>query len=177
MSTLLARVRRAAIAVLASTLVLALTVSCARSAWEMPDGVVTSPADRGKFIVGGIYPSTLPNDTSCCWVQRKSHFLVEKYEPATDLAIELFLPDIAFVRQHPQRMDVTLDGAYRFHKCCIGPGDHTVLITLPRRLQDSVQPIDVAMSLSESFVPAKLHSSSDERSLAAILLGATLRQY
>lgn len=143
----------------------------------MPDGVVANPADRGKTLVGGIYPSTTPNDVSCCWVRRQSRFLVEKSEPATDLAIEIYLPDIAFFGEHPQSMDVTLDGTDRFHKCCIRSGDHTVLVRLPRRLQDSVQPIDVAMSLSESFVPAKvMNGSSDERALAAVLVGATLRQ-
>jgi len=171
------RVWKDTIAVLCSALLFAVASGCARSSvWEMPDGVLTTPADRGKLVVGGIYPSTTPNDTSCCWVQRRSRFLVEKSEPATDLAIEIFLPDIVFFREHPQGMDVTLDGAYRFHKCCFGPGDHTVLLTLPHRLQDSVQPIDVAMSLSESFVPAKLHWRSDKRPLAAILLGVTLDQ-
>jgi hypothetical protein len=176
MRTIGSGLRHRVIAVLASALVLALTVSCARSAWQMPDGIVTSPADRGKLVVGGIYPSTVPNDASCCWVQRNSRFRVEKSEPATDLAIEIFLPDIVFLRKHPQGIDVTLDGAYRFHKCCFGPGDHTVFFTLPHRLQDSVQSIDVALSFTESFVPAKLHWRSDERSLAAILLGATPRQ-
>lgn len=175
-STSGARRRKGAIAVLTLALLLALTPSCARSVWDLPDGVVASPADRGKYLVGGIYPSTTPNDLSCCWVQRESRFRVKKSEPATDLGIEIFLPDVAFFREHHQGMDVTLNGTYRYHKCCFAPGDHTALFPLPRELRDSVQPIDVAMSFRESFVPAKLHWGSDNRRLAAVLVAATLRQ-
>jgi hypothetical protein len=171
-----ASLRRGAIATLRFTLLLALTSSCAPSVWELPEGVVVNPADRGKTLVGGIYPNTTPNSTSCCWIQPRARFLVPKTEPATDLGIEIFLPDIAFFRKHPQGMDVTLAGTYRFHKCCFGPGDHTALFTLPRALQASAQPIDVALSLRESFVPAQLHWNSDTRRLAAILVAVTLRQ-
>ncbi len=176
MSALVAQLGKGALAVLGFTLLLALTPSCARSVWELPDGVVARPADRGKLLVGGIYASTTPNDTSCCWVQRESRFRVEKSEPATDLAIEIFLPDYPFFREHRQAMDVTLNGTFRFHKCCFGPGSHTALFSLPRAVADSTQPIDVAMMLSESFVPAKVGRSSDDRHLAAVLVSVGLRQ-
>ena len=156
---------------------LAVMSGCAPSVWEMPDGVVTRPADRGKVLVGGIYPNMVQDGGSCCWVRRRSRFLVEKPEAATDLAIEIYLPDNAVFRAHRQGMDVTLDGTYRFRKCCFGPGDHTALLTLPREIQASTQPIDVAMTFRESFVPAQLTRSADVRPLAAVLVGATLRRF
>ena len=176
MSTIAARFGKRAIAVLSLTLLLAVTPSCARSVWELPEGVVARPADRGKLIVGGIYPSTTPNDSSCCWVQRESRFLVGRSAPGTDLAIEIFLPDYTFFREHLQAMDVTLNGTHRFHKCCFSPGTHTALVPLPRKLQESTQPIEVAMTFSESFVPAKLNVSPDKRPLAAVLIAVEVRE-
>ncbi|HEV2740928.1 MAG TPA: hypothetical protein VGU66_20390 [Candidatus Elarobacter sp.] len=167
---------RTALVAAALLLLPAVTSGCSSSVWIVPDGVMTTPADRGKVVLDGIYPNTTADDGSCCWVQRRSRFLVKKAEAATDLAIEIYLPDFAVFRAHRQAMDVTLDGTYRFHKCCYSPGTHTALFPLPRKLQESTQPIEVAMTFSESFVPAKLKVSPDQRPLAAVLVAVELRE-
>ena len=151
---------------------------CAQSSWSLPDGILASPSDRGKLVVGGIYAATTRDDQSCCWVRRQSQFRVARTQPATDLVIEIYLPDVAVFRDRPQAVDITLNGSYRFHKCCYGPGDHAVLLNLPPAIRDAKEPIDVSMTMRETFVPARaLETSNDQRSLAAILVGVTFRQY
>jgi hypothetical protein len=167
---------RAALALFFATLV---TVpGCSRTAWTLPFGVVTNPGDYGKPLVGGIYPSQTPGDQSCCWVARQSRFRVARTGPATDLAITIYLPDVASLHDRPQAVDVTLDGSYRFRKCCYRKGLHTMLFTLPATLRDAAQPIDVAMTMRETFVPADATpGSTDRRQLAAILVSADFRDF
>ncbi len=82
-------------------LALALANGCSRSPWVMPDGVITTGADRQKAVVDGIYPVTTPND-ACCWVQRRSSFRIAPPDGMTDLAIQLFVPDIPLFRTRPR---------------------------------------------------------------------------
>jgi hypothetical protein len=167
---------RAALALCFAALVTA--AGCSRTTWTVPFGVVTGPGDDGKPLVGGIYASQTPGDQSCCWVARESRFRVARTGPATDLAITIYLPDVAFFHDHPQAVDVTLDGSYRFRKCCYRKGVHTMLFTLPATLRDATRPLDVAMTMRETFVPAdQTPGNTDRRQLAAILVSADFRQF
>jgi hypothetical protein len=71
-----------------------------------------------------------------------------------------------------------LDRRYEFRKCCYRPGDHTILFALPPELRSGTQPIDVTMTMGETFVPAAVsRDNGDRRSLAAIFVGVDFRQF
>ncbi|HTD34288.1 MAG TPA: hypothetical protein VK665_11540 [Candidatus Elarobacter sp.] len=161
-------VRTAALAAL-------LALGACAPAWRLPDGVLADPAERGKLLVGGIYASTDPNDPSCCGMQRRAEFDVEKDGPASDLAIQFYLPDIPFFRRHAQSAGVALDGRPQGTRCCFGPGMHTLLVRLPPALARSDGRVHVVLTMKYAFVPKEQHINGDVRSLSAILVQTDFR--
>ena len=147
-----------------------------RTVWNLPDGVMVDAPSRGKAVVGGIYAQTAATDP-CCWVRRTSAFSVLKSEPATDFAVQLYLPPIKYFRAHPQSVSVTLDGKWHFTKCCYVSGTHTLLFSLAPELRARNGPVQVAMTMREEFVPARIGVGQDPRPLAAVFVAAEFRTY
>ena len=165
-------VRAAGLAIL-----LAATGGCSRSPLILPEGVITPGGGDARGVVDGIYPVTSPAD-ACCWVQPRSHFRVAAPEAMTDLAIQIFVPDIPMFHARPEGMVVTINGTYRVTKCCYSPGEHTALVTVPPSLRESTNPLDVSLAMRDGFVPSKMNpKSGDSRLLAVVLVGVGYRSF
>ncbi|HEX3550159.1 MAG TPA: hypothetical protein VHT53_07290 [Candidatus Elarobacter sp.] len=143
----------------------------------MPIGVVAAPQDRGKVLVDGVYASSGDRPDPCCFMQRRAVVRVQKDEPATDLAVEIYVPDIAEYRRRPQSLSVSLDGGPPMRRCCIGPGDHTLLFRLPASLRARTGTLPLALEAGETFVPIAAHVSPDTRTLSVMLIAVTFRSF
>lgn len=138
----------------------------------VPDGIVVPDAPPGA-LVGGIYTGRFANDPNCCFAVGDATFHVRKTEPATDLALKVYIPDARTYRRRPQGFTATLDGRYRIDRCCFRPGLHTILFPLPQPLRAANGSIGVALHMRETFVPSQDGLSRDDsRRVSIVLVGA-----
>jgi hypothetical protein len=138
----------------------------------LPGGVIMSSDVSPGALVGGIYASAAPNDPSCCWTQRATHFSVRKDGPATDFSIRIYLPPVAAFERRPQGFVAVIERTHSIERCCFGPGLHTVLFPLPADLRTQTGTLDVALTMRTTFVPSRARLARDSRTLAVILRSA-----
>jgi hypothetical protein len=149
--------------------------ACSQVAWTLPDGVLASEADLGRPMVGGIYASNVAEDPTCCWIGKTAHFSVEKEGPATDLALQFYVPNARTFRVHPQGLLVTINSGTPYKRCCFSPGLHTLLVPLPHALRMQTGRVVVDLTVKVTFVPARDGFAADRRTLGTVLHAVDFR--
>jgi hypothetical protein len=139
-------------------------------AWTLPGGVIVPPAERGAREVQGLYPSSVPNDRTCCWLASRARVTSLKAKAASRLEVTIWIPDYGFFRRHPLGVDISIDGEPPKRRCCYAPGAYSLSFALPPRLRRRVGEIPLVFSTSAAFIPRAEGINSDSRRLGFVLL-------
>lgn len=158
---------------LAAALLLA---GCAQAHYRtVPDGVVlpTAPAfaDVGGIRTGG------PVDPTCCWAGPDASFQVRKDAPATDLAVQIYIPKYATFVREQQGIDAEVEGRRLGSRCCFGPGLHTLLFRLPADVRERDGILRVGLRARKAFVPSREHVGPETVPFAYVLVSVSFGSY
>jgi len=161
-------------AALGAAVALGLGGCTSTQAATMPIGVVVPPQDRGKPLVDGVYASSGERGDPCCWMGPRAHVRAQKDEAATDLAVEVYVPDLEPYRHRAVTLGIAVENGPVYRRCCLTPGGHTILVRLAPELRDRIGTLDVDLQPSESFVPRR---GGDMRRLSILLVAVTFRSF
>ena len=147
-----------AITLLLGILVLAAEPACS-SQRVLPIGI-----DEASEIVYGLYPAD--DAGSCCWLTQNAQIRIEVPAGADTLLLNIYVPDFA-VRNGSQSMSIQVGGAAPVVRCCVGIGEHELVVPLPSIARRGVIPI--RFSAKHTFVPKLLGMNQDQRHLSVML--------
>ncbi len=137
----------------------------------LPIGVFVAPADRRNTDVGGLYPSTTPQDRMCCWLAPNAIVTATKPAGGDALILSVLVPPFAFFSEG-QSVTVTV-GTSRETFAGLAPGVHLLSLDLDPATRAFAGNVRIAIHAARTFVPAHEGVNADTRELAIVLLGVT----
>jgi peptidoglycan/LPS O-acetylase OafA/YrhL len=138
-----------------------------------PAGVISGATSGQPSTTYGVYPED--SRENCCWLAKSAGFRVVPAPHARTLVLAFYIPDLAYLRAHPQSIHARVDGHERAKAVDLPPGIHELRVPLGTTVAKPAATLDIVLDMDVAWTPAAIGFGGDRRALSVRLTSASTR--